>query len=556
MHKKGFESVERLYEHFLLDPGMEPVVQTSRIQLAISSVQQFIQRCLLNLEQDVAPSMIDARQWQWMKRYRVWEANRRIFLFPENWLEPEFRDDKTYLFQELESALLQGDVSRELVEDAFNAYLTELETIARLDIVTMYREEDPEDPETYTLHVIGRTIGPLPKYFYRRYTCGMWTPWERVTVNIEGDLVVAVVWRQRLHLFWLTPLDRNEPTTSDSDESYEDRAGGSIADSKPNTRLEFQLNCCEHFQGKWRTPRSYGFDNDNVVSVTVLGANPDKSKVFIHVTTGFNQDTVERSTVLIHLWLKALRTSSIPIKTAFRMTSKNSNPMIVTGEDPSRLPYNTWTIKETTRYKCLGPLQLTFETTTLNDAGIPITVTLPTQDILGEGETFFSLLFSSNLSDYSFSETKGLLSQYFYQDSQNTFFVDPVLIDPDLNHPEEAGIFTIIPGIYAMDSDDWWRDFPVFRAKVYEPPRPPDSPEQVLIDPIARYSFLLRNDWATDLDTVIQFDDSLIGSSGALGGDGRISGSSVHGLKVIAGQGVNHSMIMRVSANRESLGTL
>lgn len=139
MHRDEFESIERLYEFFLVDPGMEPVVQTSRIQLAIASVQTFIQRCLLNLEPDVAPSMINAKQWQWMKRYRVWEANRKIFLFPENWLEPEFRDDKTYLFRELESALLQGDVSRELVEDAFHTYLKGLETIARLDIVTMYR---------------------------------------------------------------------------------------------------------------------------------------------------------------------------------------------------------------------------------------------------------------------------------------------------------------------------------------------------------------------------------------------------------------------------------
>ena len=41
------------------------------------------------------PSVINAKQWEWMKRYRVWEANRKIFLFPENWLEPEFRDDKS-----------------------------------------------------------------------------------------------------------------------------------------------------------------------------------------------------------------------------------------------------------------------------------------------------------------------------------------------------------------------------------------------------------------------------------------------------------------------------
>src|ERR1044072_1481060 len=114
---------------------MEPVVLTSRIRLAISSVQLFIQRCLLNLEKDVHPSaIINAEHWEWMKRYRVWEANRKIFLFPENWLEPEFRDDKTHLYTELEGLLLQGDVSRDLVEDAFLGYLRKLEQIARLEV--------------------------------------------------------------------------------------------------------------------------------------------------------------------------------------------------------------------------------------------------------------------------------------------------------------------------------------------------------------------------------------------------------------------------------------
>jgi ATPase family protein associated with various cellular activities (AAA)/ABC toxin-like protein len=29
--------------------------------------------------------------WKWRKNYRVWDANRRIFLYPENWIEPEVR---------------------------------------------------------------------------------------------------------------------------------------------------------------------------------------------------------------------------------------------------------------------------------------------------------------------------------------------------------------------------------------------------------------------------------------------------------------------------------
>jgi ABC toxin N-terminal region len=31
--------------------------------------------------------------WQWLRRYRIWEANRKDVLYPENWLEPERRED-------------------------------------------------------------------------------------------------------------------------------------------------------------------------------------------------------------------------------------------------------------------------------------------------------------------------------------------------------------------------------------------------------------------------------------------------------------------------------
>ena len=84
----GLQNSNQLFEYFLVDPGMEPVVQTSRLRLAMSSVQTFVQRCLLNLENgnsvnpavNVSPAAIDADWWSWMKRYRVWQANREIFL--------------------------------------------------------------------------------------------------------------------------------------------------------------------------------------------------------------------------------------------------------------------------------------------------------------------------------------------------------------------------------------------------------------------------------------------------------------------------------------------
>ena len=29
--------------------------------------------------------------WAWRENYRVWDANRKVFLYPENWIEPEPR---------------------------------------------------------------------------------------------------------------------------------------------------------------------------------------------------------------------------------------------------------------------------------------------------------------------------------------------------------------------------------------------------------------------------------------------------------------------------------
>ena len=50
------DTPDKLFEYFLMDVQMEPCMQTSRIRHALSSVQLFIERCLMNLEPRVAPS--------------------------------------------------------------------------------------------------------------------------------------------------------------------------------------------------------------------------------------------------------------------------------------------------------------------------------------------------------------------------------------------------------------------------------------------------------------------------------------------------------------------
>ena len=321
MQQQGFAMPEQLFEHFLIDPGMEPVVQTSRLVLAISSVQTFIQRCLLNLEPEVNPLAINADEWQWMKYYRVWEANRKIFLFPENWLEPEFRDDKSSLFLDLESKLLQSDITNDLAEDAFFNYLKDLEALARLEIVSVYCDDQP-DPSDTMVYVIGRTHNSPHKYFYRTYANQMWTPWVPVTITIDGDHIVAVIWKQRLHLFWVTFMVKaNQPDAGTNGQTYQDM--GSKPIQKPSYQVDVQLNWSEYFQGKWTPPQASGFGNLSDIGTDSF----NQSDVYIYVTKETMTDADGNAgdgAVNIHL--------VGPVDQVFRVVNKNSPPQVSPGE--------------------------------------------------------------------------------------------------------------------------------------------------------------------------------------------------------------------------------
>ena len=38
-------------------------------------------------------------EWNWLKRYRTWQASRKEFVYPENSIEPELRNEETPQFE-------------------------------------------------------------------------------------------------------------------------------------------------------------------------------------------------------------------------------------------------------------------------------------------------------------------------------------------------------------------------------------------------------------------------------------------------------------------------
>lgn len=255
---------DELFEYFLIDVEMKPCMMTSRIKQAVNSVQLFIQRVLLKLEyyewdkgttmspkQPLSINPTSVIQWlQWRKIYRVWEANRKVFLYPENWIEPELRDDKTNLFKNLETYLLQNEVNKETIAEAMIDYLEDLEKVARLEVVSHYfmpyegSKATSEKPADGILYLVARTYSLPHQYYWRKYEYGEWSSWEKVEAEINSDNVVPIIWHNRLFIFWLSFVQKGNrqkikmPAPGNAMQEFDDNA-------------EVRLNWTQFHKGKW-----------------------------------------------------------------------------------------------------------------------------------------------------------------------------------------------------------------------------------------------------------------------------------------------------------------
>src|SRR6266487_641450 len=270
-----WENPNDLYAYYLLDVEMSACQLTSRLVGGSGSVQLFVQRCFMGLEPQVTvqadgPDGDSAwRWWAWMRKYRVWEANRKVFLWPENWIEPELKKDRSSFFKELEAELTQNELTQDSAETAFANYLEKLTGVAQLEPAGFYQQDDGANT---IVHVFGRTRGTEPHtYYYRRFDYWQWTPWEKVDLDIKEDYLIPAVVGNRLFLFWLVftevPDDAGNSSvpTPDLDPS---KKGELMEVQKASKKLRLQIAVSDYRNGKW-TPKRVS--KDYVPSATYKG---------------------------------------------------------------------------------------------------------------------------------------------------------------------------------------------------------------------------------------------------------------------------------------------
>jgi len=236
-----FENEADVYDHFLLDPEMNACMLTSRVKLAISAVQLFIQRALLGIEENVTLPAGFEKDWEWKKNYRVWEANRKVFFYPENWIEPELRVGKTPFFEELEAHLQQGELTEAHVERGFDDYISKLHEVSNLEVLDVHRTGT--ELLGSVVHVVARTRSAPHRYFHRTHVNdSYWTPWREVEAAVDSRRVVLRSVRGRLFLFWL---------------GFEEVVSEESSDESETVRtLQYKLSWAEHREGAWERTRT------------------------------------------------------------------------------------------------------------------------------------------------------------------------------------------------------------------------------------------------------------------------------------------------------------
>lgn len=197
-------TIKELGELLLIDLGYSPCNMTTEIQQAIESLQTFVIRARTG-EEDIPPELIEEthermeEEWRWMRRYVLWEAAQKVFLYPESYVMPQLRDNKTPFFTEFEDELSQGEVTEALAEEAIASYIEKLHSISALRVSgTVY------DPATYTLHIFARSqIGDRETYYRTFKDQKIWSPWIKLEAEINSDRVFPLIAYDRVYIFWI-----------------------------------------------------------------------------------------------------------------------------------------------------------------------------------------------------------------------------------------------------------------------------------------------------------------------------------------------------------------
>lgn len=238
-------NADKLYKYLLTDVQMDDKTAISPIKEGINALQLYLQRCRMRLEKGSRTDKFPESWWQWVMDYRMWEANRKIFVYPENYLLPSIRQSKTSLFKDVEHALEQSKITAGYIEEQYIKYLDRYYELTSLKICGAY--ETTVDGFN-VLYLFARTREePCTYYYCKKVSSLAWSEWEKIDTTIDSVNITPVFVFNRLHIFW--------SRITESPKVQVEGGGTLSADNQKSYSLHIKYTYL-NLQGKWITPQT------------------------------------------------------------------------------------------------------------------------------------------------------------------------------------------------------------------------------------------------------------------------------------------------------------
>jgi Tc toxin complex TcA C-terminal TcB-binding domain/ABC toxin N-terminal region/Neuraminidase-like domain len=209
------QTIKDLSSELLIDLKSSPCTMTNEILLAIESLQTYVLRVRTGQEKELDGNhdLIELKSfnevsekweamkkdWKWMRRYILWEAAQKVFLYPENYVMPHLRDNKSEFFHEFEDELSQGEVTQGLAETSISTYMENLHSISALRVSGSVYDDSKK-----TLHIFARSQINEKATFHRTLAKETgWSSWCRLPEDIFADKTYPFVAHEKEYLFWV-----------------------------------------------------------------------------------------------------------------------------------------------------------------------------------------------------------------------------------------------------------------------------------------------------------------------------------------------------------------
>ncbi|WP_051690920.1 neuraminidase-like domain-containing protein [Photorhabdus australis] len=256
----AIRSRDDLYQYLLIDNQVSAAIKTTRISEAIASLQLYINRALENVETN-ADSGVISRQFfidwdKYNKRYSTWSGISQLTYYPENYIDPTMRIGQTKMMDTLLQSVSQSQLNSDTVEDAFMSYLTSLEQVANLQIVSAYHDNINNDQGL--TYFIGRSETDAGEYYWRsvdhskfsdgKFAANAWSEWSKIDcpINPYQSTIRPVIYKSRLYLIWLEQKEivkqKEGSNQTEADYRYELKLAHIRYDGTWNTPITFDVN--------------------------------------------------------------------------------------------------------------------------------------------------------------------------------------------------------------------------------------------------------------------------------------------------------------------------